>query len=242
MAARWDQLVGATEPESDRTKQLRAVRYTDESGATRGLALYRVTGGDADFSEHLVEVERLDAETPDAASHPLALPARARPHHRAEGPPAPRRRADALADLGDFRGAKSTSWEHQYLRVLDVPAVFEARSYAASGELVLMSPTRSASRRVSGTLVVEPVETTVPLVEPVEPKSLRASVTKLETAPAGVPLLHLTANELASLYLGGVAATTLLDAGRISEGQPGDALIADGILRSARAPWLSVWY
>jgi hypothetical protein len=57
-----------------------------------------------------------------------------------------------------------------------------------------------------------------------------------------VPVLTLTANELASLYLGGVPATTLVDAGRITERTPGDASIADGILRSSRAPWLSVWY
>ena len=127
------------------------------------------------------------------------------------------------------------TWEHQYLRVLDVAAVFGARTYAAPGELILdVSDALGYAAGVWRLSVAGPVETT--------PTSYSATVTKLDAAPAGTPLLHLTANELASVYLGGVAVTTLLEAGRISEGEPGDAVIADGILRTARAPWLSVWY
>ncbi|CAN5438571.1 GNAT family N-acetyltransferase [soil metagenome] len=237
---RWSQLVGATEPDAARTKQLRAVRHTDTSGATRGLALYRVTGGEPDFSQHVVEVERFDAETPDAASTlwryllELDLVTEVK---------ADLRPIDETLrwQIADFRSAEVKTWEHQYLRVLDVPAAFSARTYAAPGSLVFH--VSDALGYAAGTWLVSVVEphSVVEAVETTSP-SYSATVTKLDAAPNGVPTLTLTANELASLYLGGVAATTLVDAGRIAEGTPGDAAIADGILRSPRAPWLSVWY
>jgi len=231
---RWDQLIGATEPDSARTKQLRAVRHTDTAGATRGLALYRVTGGEPDFSQHVVEVERLDAETPDAASTlwrylleldlVTELKAGLRPLDET-----------LRWQIADFRSAEVKTWEHQYLRVLDVPAAFAARSYAAPGSLVFsVSDSLGYAAGTWLLSVVEPVEST--------PRSYSATVTKVDAAPSDIPTLTVTANELASLYLGGVSATTLLDAGRITERTPGDAAIADGVLRAARAPWLSVWY
>jgi predicted acetyltransferase len=227
---RWDQLVGATEPDASRTKQLRAVRHTDTSGATRGLALYRVTGGEPDFSQHVVEVERFDAETPDAASTlwrhllELDLVTEVKAHLRPLD--------ETLRwQIADFRSAEVKTWEHQYLRVLDVPAAFTARTYAAPGSVVFSVSDALGFAHGEWHLVVELVETTY-----------RATVTRLDAALAGIPTLTLTANELASLYLGGVSATTLVDAGRITESTPGDASIADGILRAARAPWLSVWY
>ena len=231
---RWDQLVGATEPDDARTKQLRAVRHTDTAGATRGLVLYRVTGGEPDFSQHAVEVERFDAETPDAASTlwryllELDLVTEVKAHLRPTD--------ETLRwQIADFRSAEVKTWEHQYLRVLDVPAAFSARTYAAPGELILdVSDALGFAAGIWRISVVESVETT--------PPSYAATVTQLDAAPADIPTLTLTANELASLYLGGVSATTLVDAGRIAEGTPGDASIADGILRAARAPWLSVWY
>ena len=231
---RWDQLVGATEPDASRTKQLRAVRHTDTSGATRGLALYRVTGGEPDFSQHVVEVERFDAETPDAASTlwryllELDLVTEVKAQLRPVD--------ETLRwQIADFRSAEVKTWEHQYLRVLDAAAAFSARSYAAPGSLVFS---------VSDSLGFAQGEWLVSVGEPVETSSssYSATVTKLDAAPTDTPTLTLTANELASLYLGGVSATTLVDAGRIAERAPGDAAIADGILRAARAPWLSVWY
>ncbi len=231
---RWDQLIGATEPEAPRTKQLRAVRHTDASGATRGLALYRVTGGEPNFSQHVVELERLDAETPDAAS---ALWRYLLELDLVTEVKAGLRPLDETLrwQIADWRSAEVKTWEHQYLRVLDVPAAFSARTYSVPGELVFsVSDALGFAAGIWQLSVLEPVETT--------PASYSATVTKLDAAPSGIPLLHLTANELASVYLGGVALTTLLDADRVSEGEPGDAAIADGILRSSRAPWLSVWY
>jgi predicted acetyltransferase len=227
---RWDQLVGSTEPDSERTKGLRAARYVDAKGVTRGLALFRLTGGDDDFSQHIVTLARLDAETPDADLAlwrfllELDLTIELKAHLRR--PEEPMRWL-----LGDFRAAHVDVWEHQYLRVLDVAASYEARGYSAAGSVVF--DVTDALGFASGIwrLVVEPVETTQ-----------RATVTKIDKIPDDVPALRMTVNELSALYLGGVSATTLVGAARITELTPGAAAAADALLRVERAPWLSVWY
>lgn len=225
---RWDQLVGADEPDSERTKGLRAVRYVDEGGVTRGLALFRPTGGDDDFTQHSVTLARLDAETADADLAlwrfllELDLTIELKAHLRR--PEEPMRWL-----LGDFRAAHVDVWEHQYLRVLDVPAVYEARGYSAAGSVVfdVADPLGFAA----GIWHLE-----------VDPGTLRATVSKLDKVPDDVPVLSMSANELAAIYLGGVTATTLVGAARITELSPGSAAAADAMLRVDRAPWLSVWY
>ncbi|MFC5501273.1 GNAT family N-acetyltransferase [Lysinimonas soli] len=222
----WDQQVGATDPDEARTKQLRAVRYRDAEGVTRGLALYRVTGGEPDFSQHVVEVDRLISETPDAASAlwryllELDLVTEVR---------AQLRPVDEVLrwQIADYRAAKVETWEHQYLRVLDVPTAFAARSYAAPGRLALEVTDPLGFAAGSWLLTVS---------------DDGAGAVTTASAVDGVPALRLTVNELAALYLGGVAATTLVDAGRVVEGTVGAASAADRMLRTARAPWLSVWY
>ncbi len=225
---RWDQLVGATEPDSEPTKSLRAVRYIDGAGVVRGLALFRLTGGDDDFTQHSVTLARLDAETADADLAlwrfllELDLTIELKAHLRR--PEEPMRWL-----LGDFRAAHVDVWEHQYLRVLDVAAVYEARGYAAAGSIVFGVTDPLGFAAGVWHLVVEP-------------GTLRATVTELDTVPDGVPALSMSANELAAIYLGGVSVATLVAAGRITELTPGSAAAADALLRVDRAPWLSVWY
>jgi len=227
---RWDQLVGATEPDSEQTKSLRAIRYVDEGGATRGLALFRLTGGEADFTQHTVTVARLDSETPDADlalwRFLLELDLTIELKAGLRRPEEPMRWL-----LGDFRAAHVDVWEHQYLRVLDVAAVYEARGYSAAGSVLFDVTDALGFAAGIWQLVVEPVETT-----------LRATVTKLDKTPGDVPALKLSVNELSAIYLGGVSVTTLVGAGRITELRPGSASAADALLRVDRAPWLSVWY
>ena len=222
---RWDQLVGADAPDSDRTKSLRAARYVDDGGHTLGLVLFRLTGGDDDFTQHSVTVERLDAETADAdlalwrflLEHDLTIELRA--HLRR--PEEPMRWL-----LGDFRAAHVDVWEHQYLRVLDVAAAYEARGYLAPGSVVF--DVSDALGFASGTWRLD--------------AGAKPTVTKLDAIPDATPALRMTVNELSALYLGGVSAVTLAAAGRITELTPGAAAAADSLLRVERAPWLSVWY
>jgi predicted N-acetyltransferase YhbS len=125
---RWDQLTGVTDPDSERTRSLRALRVTDESGTTRGLALYRWSGGEPDFTQHTAIVERLDAEAPDAEAAlwrfllELDLTTTLKAGLRRMDEP-------VRWQIADFRAATVETREHQYLRVLDVAAVFEARGY-----------------------------------------------------------------------------------------------------------------
>ncbi|MEP6841906.1 MAG: GNAT family N-acetyltransferase [Pseudolysinimonas sp.] len=227
---RWDQTIWADEPDSARAKSLRAVRYVDAEGVTRGLALFRLSGGDDDFTQHTLTVDRLDAETPDAdlalwrflLEHDLTIELRA--HLRRVDEPMRWR-------LGDFRAARVRIWEHQYLRVLDVAAAFEARGYVGAGSVVFDVTDSLGFASGIWHVVVEPVETTP-----------RATVTKIGKIPDATPALKLTANELAAIYLGGVSVATLVAAGRITELHPGSAAAADALLRVERAPWLTVWY
>ena len=82
------------------------------------------------------------------------------------------------------------------------------------------------------------------MVEPLDATLLFVQVVVLpnHAFPADVPAVSLSVNELSALYLGGVSAVLLADAGRVRELTPGAALAVDAILRAARAPWLSVWF
>lgn len=222
---RVKQLSGTSAADEDRAKKLRAIRYLDAAGATRGIALYRLAGGDTDFTAHTLHVEHLVTETDDAYAAiwryllevPLVSWVKVE-HQRLEEP--------ILWMITDWRAATVTVWEHQYLRILDVPAVFSARGYVADGSIVfdVTDPYGYASGRWQLT-VQDGVGRVMPATDDTE-----------------VPALSLGVSELSALYLGGVKAMTLVSAGRIRESAPGAAALADGLLRSAVTPFLSIWY
>ncbi|MDF2442808.1 MAG: hypothetical protein JWR01_1011 [Subtercola sp.] len=109
--------------------------------------------------------------------------------------------------LADWRAVTQTFVEDWlWLRVLDVPAAFEARGYlpGASGEIVLR--VADALGYAAGTFRLRVADA-------------RATVTRVESDPD----LTLDAPELGSLYLGGVDPLTLLAAGRLTEHTPGAA-------------------
>ena len=224
---RWDQIAGLGPPEEDGHKHLRAVRYLDEASVTRGLAIYRVKENHEDFTKNALEVRRLLTETPDAYAalwrflleQPLV--------------------SEVVADLrpvdeplrwmwSDWRAITVTTTDHLWLRVLDVAASFEERSYVTAGSLGLDVSDDLGFAAGRWLLEVEP--------------SGDVNVTQLEEFPNAVPALALDVAPLSALYLGGVAATTLADAGRVTELTPGAATAADTLLRAARPPWLAVWF
>ncbi|MGW6283001.1 GNAT family N-acetyltransferase [Kribbella sp. NPDC055071] len=115
--------------------------------------------------------------------------------------------------------------DNLWLRILDVRAALEARTYAATDSLVL---------DVSDDLYDE-----------------NCGRWRLEAgpdgavctaAPADSPDLSLTVNELGSLYLGGVSATVLSHAGRITAHAPGASGRLDVLLRQDRAPHNAVGF
>lgn len=222
---RWRQLAGLAGDDAER-KRLRAVRYTDAAGELQGAAVYRVSGGDDDFTAHTVEVQHLVTATPDAHAGlwrflvELDLVAEVR---------APMRSVDDPLRwmLSDQRGVSVTRRDHQWLRVLDVPTVLAARGYAGAGELAL--EVRDPHGFAAGSFVLRAA-------------GGRAEVERVTSLPEGSAGLRLSVNELSSLVLGGVSPVTLVQAGRAEELSPGSAALAHVLFAGTATPWLSVWY
>ncbi|WP_256105686.1 GNAT family N-acetyltransferase [Streptomyces sp. ODS05-4] len=121
--------------------------------------------------------------------------------------------------LPDPRAARiTTQADLLWLRVLDVAAALEARSYAGEGALVLQ--VHDDSGLSGGRFVLE--------------TSARAASCAPTTASAD---LTLDVRELGALYLGDESAVRLAALGRVEETAPGAAARADALLRTARRPW-----
>ncbi|MFJ3214642.1 GNAT family N-acetyltransferase [Kitasatospora sp. NPDC086801] len=119
------------------------------------------------------------------------------------------RAATPYADNSDF------TW----LRVLDVAAAFDARTYGAPGRVVLEVEDRLGY--ASGRWAIEVAE----------------DGTGRCTRTTDEADLALDASELGSLYLGGETAPRLLAAGLLTELRPGAAVAADLLLRTPLQPW-----
>lgn len=225
---RWDQFVGIVPGEggAEGAKKLRAVRYDDEAGTPQGLVLYRVSSGDR-FEDHSLEVEHLIAATEDAYAAlwrmvlEVDLVTEVRASLRSVDEP-------LRWQVSDYRAVRVTTEDHLWLRILDVPATLSARRYLGAGRIGLevSDPYGFADGRFLVTVA-----------------DGEAAVERQDgPLPAGVPALALSVNELSALYLGGVAATTLVAAGRVTELAPDAAVGFDSLFRSPKAPWLSVWF
>ncbi|MFC8197545.1 GNAT family N-acetyltransferase [Streptomyces sp. NPDC060006] len=121
--------------------------------------------------------------------------------------------------LPDPRAAAITSQvDWLWVRILDVVAALEARTYAATGALVL-----------------EVVDGTGPA----------AGRYRLDASPEGASCtrtgesaeLTLPAAELGALWLGDQSVARLAALGRVREERAGAAEVADALLRTSRRPW-----
>jgi predicted acetyltransferase len=121
--------------------------------------------------------------------------------------------------LPDPRAARiTTQADWLWVRILDVVRALEARTYGASGALVL---------------------------EVVDPYPAAGGRWLLEASPDGASCtattrdadLVLGAGELASLWLGDESAPRLAALGRVREERAGAARTADALLRTPRRPW-----
>ncbi|MEV0225776.1 GNAT family N-acetyltransferase [Streptomyces sp. NPDC050704] len=121
--------------------------------------------------------------------------------------------------LPDPRAARiTTQADWLWVRILDVAAALEARTYAGSGTLVL---------------------------EVVDRDGLSGGRYRLDASPAGVGCvrtgddaeLTLGVSELGALWLGDESAVRLVALGRVEETRAGAATVADALLRTSRRPW-----
>lgn len=225
--SRFDRLFGQTSDPAELRKR-RFVRYDDEQGRPRGIAIYHVSVNADDYSSHTVDVDHLAAASDDAYRAlwryllELDLVGTVKASLRSTDEP-------LRWLVRDPRQIRTTEIrEHLWARVLDPVATLTARTYAGPGALAL---------RVSDPLGFAQGSFTV-----VADAEGRAEVSPTPDPDAAVPLLEVPVDVLGSLLLGGVSAVTLAAAGRLGERELGDAAKADRLLRGIRPPLLSTWF
>ncbi len=125
--------------------------------------------------------------------------------------------------VAEIRRLGATVGDGLWVRIVDVASALEARTYGADG-------------RAEGQLTIDLADSYCPWnagLWRLEVAAGRARVTR-STGPAD---LALDANDLASLYLGGVSATALAGAGRVVELKAGGLATADGLFATPLQPW-----
>ncbi len=224
-AGHWDNIAGTRRDAKD-TDKLRAVQYADAGGQVTGLAVYTVEGNDDDFTKATVTVGYLLTATDDAYAGlwrfllELDLVGTVKASEQSVDEP-------LWWMIDDQRAATITLRDHQYLRILDVPAALEARSYGAPGRFVL--DVTDLLGIAGGRFLLDAAADGT------------ASVTRLadDDRPTGAVEVALDVRELSAAYLGGVSLATLARAGLVR------ATDADAAARTFGwhvPPRLSVWY
>ena len=219
---RWRQLSGAV-PGDPHGSSVRAVRYLDPEGVLRGAMAFRIVESDTDWARSRLEIRHLIGETSDAHA---ALWRFALQHDLIGTVTAEMLSLDEPLPwlVADSRAAVRTVEDHGWLRVLDVPAAFAGRSMAARLDVVL---------RVEDPLGIAGGSWRL---ESGSDGSCRAV-----SAPDTEAEIELGVGELSSLYLGGVSARSLAQAGRV-RGDAAAVASLDAALRIDGAPFLSIMY
>lgn len=206
---------------------LLAAIHHDDGGTPRGYVTYAFTGWDQ--AVPTVKVKGLVATT--AASfralwdHLVHLDL----IQRVEWGFAPE---DRLLEnlLVDPRRVKTTESEDQlWLRILDVPAAFAGRPYQQDGDLVLA--VTDLLGHAAGTWRLSVRQGTADVVLLPEADATQPDATPPDSTP---PDLTLDVAELSSVYLGGVSAELLRQAGRVTEHRSGAAAELTALLAADR--------
>lgn len=217
---RWTRAAGLV-PGDSSGASVRGVAFRDADDAVRGVMAYRLAEIRGAFRFRL-EVRNLVAETDEAER---ALWGFAVQHDLVDEVSADLRPVDDPLPwlVRDRRGVTVTVHDHGWLRILDVTAALQARTYRALLDVVLdvSDPLGFAAGRWR--LAVE---------------GGRASVSDAGDAAADASL---NVAELSALYAGGVSAATLRAAGLIDANAETTAALDDAF-RTVEAPVLDIWY
>jgi len=238
---RWpallDRVLGLVEPDDERSRQIRAIRYDDEHGEPQGFATYRITR--EPDRPGLLQVGFFAAATDDAERAlwrtlvEVDFIDEVRSMLRSVDEPLPwlleDRRAVTVSDVVD----------HLWVRVLDPVAALRARRYGSSGSLTL--EIEDPLGHAGGTFEVEVANDGSAEVNRVDEAAADAQTGgSRRRRRAGT--LRLGVRELGAIYLGDVRPTTLVRAGRITEATPDAAALADRLFSASKAPQLSIWF
>jgi predicted acetyltransferase len=218
----WGRLAGVL-GDRDKKRSLRAVRYDDADGTPQGFVVYSLKADPADFSKHTVDIRYLRAATDDAYAAiwrfliELDLVGTVKNEVAAADEP-------VLWMIRDQRAATVVLRDHHWLRILDVPAALQARTYGRPGWLTVRIHDRLGF--AAGTYRID------------VRADGSAEVEKTDAAPD----LAMDVSTLSALYLGAWRTSTLAHAGRIAEFTAGATARLDASFRSDEAPTLSFWY
>lgn len=218
---RWEGYAGVA-PTPDRD-QARGVRYRDEDGALRGVMAYTVGEATGTFRFRM-DVRLLVAETADARA---ALWRFALQHDLVDEVVADLRPIDDPLPwlVHDTRGVKQEVHDHGWLRILDLPMALTARRYSAPIDTVLRVEDSLGFTNGDWRLRVDD-----------------DGIATVDAADEGAEAdITLDVSMLSALYAGGVRATTLHGAGRITA-SPAAVEAFDRALISFPAPSLDIWY
>ncbi|MFD7160871.1 GNAT family N-acetyltransferase [Kribbella sp. NPDC059898] len=214
LPGKWDGLDGLP---ADGSGPAHHLVHRDVSGAVDGAAIFRLPWSPDPAQAGVLRVEAFEALTADAYR---ALWGLLLDFDLTKRVVAARRPVDEPLRwmLTNPRALKLTrTRDNLWLRILDVPAALEARTYAASAALVLAVE--------SGRWLLD-----------AGPDG--ASCTATDRAAD----LTLGVNELGSLYLGGVRASEFAYSRRVVEHTPGAVSRLDAMLRPDRAPHNAVGF
>lgn len=228
MSSSWAASTTGTDgKDADKAKSLRAVQYEGIDGTVHGVAVYRVSGGESDFTKHVLDVEYLLTSTPEAYETLWRFLLGV---DLVSAVKAPLRSIDEPLrwQLTDQRAIAERRVDHLWVRILDVQAALEAREYSADGCIGF---------RVSDVLGYAAGDFLLTV------RDGAASVESVdETFPDRIPVVSLSVNELSALYLGGVPAATLESAGRLIGSTAQAASAVDAVFRARVVPWLDTWF
>lgn len=213
-----------TAPDAKHGADIRCVQYVDVEGRPRGVVTYTISEHERDNTKSTAKVVALIAATDDAYAalwrflFDLDLVAHVRAELQSVDEP-------VLWMFDDRRAAGVAVFDHQYLRILDVPAVLTQRRYAAAGALVL--DVRDPLGITTGEYLLRVDDGGV------------GTVTAVDGVPADAVRVVIGVAELSALSLGGVSASALARAGRIDTS---DALAVARLFTWPVTPRLSLWY
>lgn len=217
---RWGRM-SADAPGNSSATAVRGVRYRDEDGVVRGVMVYTLSETPGDFRFEL-SVTLLSALTPDALTALWGFAVR---HDLVDSVIADLRPIDDPLPwlVKDRRGVEMTVHDHGWLRILDVRDALTARSYSASLDVVLG-------------------------VE--DPLGFTTGNWRLRVGADGVATVSVTSDaadialniaDLSAIYVGGIRASTLADAGRV-RGEASAISALTCAFATGRAPLLGIWY